>query len=126
METAIYSTLGLLFVSILSGLAYLAVKHPLTFNAFGKYILMGLFVIIVYAAGFGFGAAHGIGKVRHLIRPEAVGETYSIAMWVHLNAVLVGFGCAAIGGFLWILAKIGAHIYENEKGREDEKEGERK
>ena len=123
MEAAIWGTAGLLFVSALSGLAYLAVKHPHTYVTYGRYLLWAVGSLVPLSLAFTVGSRFGILSVRRFI-PEADFPS-AMTLAAHIDIACFGVAIAALimGSFLLLLAKISVHIHDHE-GSKDGRDGE--
>jgi len=122
METAIYSTAGLILVSLLSGLAYLAVKFPTIYNKLGKKLLIGICGFAFFGFGFSTGLGVSTSVAQSYIGADRLGAFYSVMTDIQIGGAIAAAATLAFACFLYILAKIGADIYrhEREKNHEDE------
>lgn len=125
METAIYSTVGLMLVSVLSGLAYLAVRYPETYGMLGEKLLFGFCALALAALGFSIGLGTASSVAQTYIDPDRIAPFLSAIDRIQSGSSIIGLATLAFCGFLWLLAKIGADIYRHDrrKNRKDD-EGE--
>ena len=122
MAGAIYATIGLLFVSALSGAAYLAIKHPLTYLVYGKYVLYAVGSLVPGSLIFVIGAAVGIWSVRAHLKPGSEQSVLSISSTIEFVCLGIAFAAVGVAAILSFLARITVHIHDNER-REDEGDG---
>jgi|GEM_PF-5816245 len=114
MEGAIYTTAGLLFVSFMSGLAYLAVKHHGTYTMVSAHLFYVVLGLIFGAAGVAFGVQMGAGAVRRFVAADKLAASFEATSNIQMTCFYLGFAALLFGSALWALFKVGIHIYENE------------
>lgn len=72
MEAAVYATLGLLFVGLLSGLAFLAVYFPRTFRSTVRPLLVVALLLCTVGLGFLLGLLYSGSVVEPFIAADKV------------------------------------------------------
>ena len=126
METAIYSTVGLLFVGAMSGVSYLAVKHPSTYFKIVPRIILALAFIAFGSFGFALGVGYGIlWRARSSVDVDRIHRAADLALTIGLVCVLAAILAVSIIGFLRLLAYIGFDIRQDKGGeKHDDSKGE--
>ena len=114
MEAAIYATAGLLFVGLISGLAFLAVHYPKTFYSVGLVISFVAGIPIFVITGFIYGELYASHVLRAFIPPEKIEQA---------KATLLFFGPSgwALSGMITIFTLCLLGLLLVSKGIEREK-----
>ena len=115
MEAAVYTTMGAGLIAFMSGLAYLAVQYPATYNVYGKYGLLVLGGGALIAMGHSAGVNYGASAVRPFVKAESLSASYEAIQSYQEGSFYLALGFVAFGIYLFVLAKISVHIYENER-----------
>jgi hypothetical protein len=115
MEAAIYSTAGLLLVSSLSGLAYLAVKYPLIYVRLGWKLLAGAGIVAVLGLGVSVGLSIATSLAASNMNADQFRSFSRATSSVQTGGVLMGAALFGFGYFLHILAKVAGEIYRHDR-----------
>lgn len=112
MEAAIYATAGLLFVGLLSGLAFLGVHYPKTFDHITRYLGYVFLTISAANIGYSFGVINAGGAAMSFVPAAKASEAKAAIDAVKINGV--------INLALWIVAIffIGMSIVSGQIDRE--------
>lgn len=123
METAIYSTIGLLFVAALSGLSYLAAKHPSTYASVAEPFTLGTIGIGLISFAFSWGVRYATFVAIHpFIAPGKIQGAKAVADQIDSVCALISFASLGLLGFFGLLAKIGFHIRDQEHRDDNRRE----
>ena len=88
MDAAIYATAGLLFVGLLSGLAFLGVHYPRTFDTVSRYLAYVFLVISAFNAGYTSGVENARSAVGPFVTPARIAEAKSAIDAIRINSVV--------------------------------------
>jgi hypothetical protein len=120
MEAAIYSTAGLLLVSSLSGLAYLAVKYPLIYVRLGWKLLAGAGIATVLGLGVSVGLSVATSLAAANMNADQFRSFSRAVSSVQAGGVVMAAALFGFGFFLHILAKVAGDIYRHDRRENSE------
>ncbi|MEA3042765.1 MAG: hypothetical protein QOH47_603 [Sphingomonadales bacterium] len=108
MQAAIFTTLGALFVALVSGLGFLAVRYPATYRTFGMPIFYACIIIEGAISSFGWGVVMGqTGRV-----------TDTFTLWLFVVSLIWGLLAIIVSALAWISQRV-----SEEKRETDRKDG---
>jgi hypothetical protein len=117
---AVYTTLGALFVALVSGLGILAIQYPKTFRAVGaplSNIAAGAFILVI---AYDTGVTRGAGAVIPLLPPGKLGEAYAARDAVAPDLLIAGGALLGLSVFIFVMGLISIRL-ETEKEKNPEK-----